>query len=56
MSGVPKLTTLAPESLKQLTLEQLVSIIVQQQTMIGQLQQEIERFKANQHTDNGRSS
>ena len=63
MSDAPKLTILEPESLKQLTPEQLVSIIeqqqaliAQQQVVIGQLQQEIDRLKANQRTDSRTSS
>ena len=63
MSDAPKLTTLEPETLKQLTPEQLVSIIeqqqaliAQQQALIGQLQQEIDRLKANQGSDSRTSS
>jgi len=37
------------EGLKQLSPEQLVRIILHQQTVIEQLQQEIERLKAQQH-------
>ncbi len=63
MSDAPKQTILELERLKQLPLEQLVSMIVQQQAvieqqqaMIEQLQQEIERLKTHQHTDSRTSS
>ena len=44
------------ESLKQLPPEQLVGIILQQQALIGQLQQELERLKAHQRSDSQTSS
>ncbi len=63
MSDAPKPITVELQSLKQLSPEELVSIIeqqqaviVQQQAMIGQLQQEIERLKVNQHTNSQTSS
>jgi len=63
MSDAPKPTVEELEGLKQLPLEQLVSIIVQQkalieqqQAVIEQLQQEIERLKTHQRTDSRTSS
>ena len=47
---------LEPESLKQLSQEQLVRIVLHQQKLIEQLQQEIERLKAQQRTDSQTSS
>ena len=47
---------LEPESLKQLSPEQLVSIILHQQTLLKQLQQEVERLKAQQGNDSQTSS
>lgn len=56
MSDAPKQTILEPKSLKQLAPEQLVSIILQQQALIGQLQQEIERLKMQQGSNSQTSS
>ena len=51
MSDAPKLSVVEPESLKQLPPEELLGIIMQQQILIQQLQQEIERLKGNQLSD-----
>ena len=56
MSDAPKLTVVEPESLKQLPPEELLRIIMQQQILIQQLQQEIERLKGNQLSDSQTSS
>ncbi len=56
MSDASQPIILEPESLKQLLPEQLVRIILHQQTVIEQLQQEIERLKAQQRTDSLSSS
>jgi len=56
MSDAPKLSVVEPESLKQLPAEELMRIIVQQQILIQQLQQEIERLKGNQRSDSQTSS
>lgn len=56
MNDDSKLVVGCAESLKQLSAEQLVRIILHQQTVIEQLQQEIERLKAQQRTDSQTSS
>lgn len=56
MNDTPELTRKDPESLRQLTREQLVSIIVQQQARIEHLQQEIEQLKLQQKTNSQTSS
>jgi len=56
MSDASQAITLEPESLNQLSPEQLIRIILHQQTVIEQLQQEIERLKAQQRTDSLSSS
>jgi len=55
MSDASPPIILEPEGLKQ-SPEQLVRIILHQQTVIEQLQQEIERLKAQQRTDSQTSS
>ena len=56
MSDASERIILKPESLKQLSPEELVRIILHQQKLIEQLQQEIERLKAEQRTDSQTSS
>lgn len=56
MSNGPKSVVGCAESLKQLSAEQLVKIIMEQQTVIEQLQQEIERLKSQQRSDSQTSS
>ena len=56
MSDASELINLEPENLKQLSPEQLVSIILHQQTLIEQFKQEIEQFKAQERTDSQTSS
>lgn len=56
MNDTQPLTRKDPESLQQLTPEQLVSIIVQQQARIEQLQQEIEQLKLQQKSNSQTSS
>ena len=56
MSDAPEQIILESESLKQLSPGQMVRIILQQQQLIEQLQQELERLKAQQRTDSQTSS
>lgn len=56
MNDTQPLTHKDPESLQQRTLEQLVSVIVQQQARIEQLQQEIEQLKLQQKSNSQTSS
>lgn len=56
MSNTPLQPKFDLESLSQLPEEELVSIIVQQQRVIEQFKQEIERLKAQQNTDSQISS
>lgn len=56
MSDAPEQIILESESLKHLSPEQMVRIILQQQQLIEQLQQELERLKAQQRTDSQTSS
>jgi transposase len=56
MSDASERIILEPESLQQLSQEQLVRIILHQQKLIEQLQQEIERLKAQQRTDSQTSN
>lgn len=56
MNDDSKLVVGCAESLKQLSAEQLVRVILHQHTVIEQLQQEIERLKTQQRTDSQTSS
>jgi len=56
MSMPTNQTSWEAESLKQLSSEELMRIIMQQQLLIQQLQQEIERLKGKQLTDSQTSS
>ncbi len=63
MSDICQPTVIDPASLKQLTPEQLVSVvmqqqavIMQQQAVIAQLQREIDQLKGRQYSDSQTSS
>lgn len=56
MKDIPQPSQLELENLQQLSPEQLISIIVQQQRLIEQLQLEIERLKLQQQSNSQNSS
>ena len=56
MSNTPLQPSFDLETISQLPKEELVSIIVQQQRVIEQFKQEIERLKRQQSTDSQNSS